>query len=259
MLIRKLLPALLLFASSSSFAQTVQGDSNTYMSDPIEPVNRLVWDFNYIVLDGYIYRPVTETYVDWVPKMGRDGIYNFVLNLEEPSTIVNNLLQFEFGHATDALFRFAFNSTFGLLGFIDVAQRGGVERRRESFSNVLGHWSVPHGPYLMVPVIGPRTTRVLVGNLVDNLYFPSTYFNFWQNAAVWGLNGLSVREGLMGQEILIDQSLDPYTFVKEAYLQYEEFKFNNNTESSDEFIKLKQQQSQQQTEEDLSGFLDEID
>lgn len=258
MLIRHWLPALLLFATSSSNAQTVQGDTATYMSDPIEPVNRLVWDFNYTILDGYIYKPVTETYVDWVPKMGRDGLHNFVLNLDEPSTIVNNLLQLEFGHATDALFRFAFNSTFGLLGLIDVAQRGGVERRRESFSNVLGNWSVPHGPYLMVPVIGPRTTRVLVGNVVDSLYFPVSYFNWWQSGVVWGLSGLSAREGLLGQEILIDQSLDPYAFVKQAYYQYEEFKFNHAGENGDEFNNLKLQQSQQQTEEDLSGFLDEI-
>lgn len=259
---RSFLLSLVFLASNTVYAQSVQGDKETYMSDPIEPVNRLVWDFNYYVLDGYIYRPVTETYVDWVPDSGRTALNNMVLNLDEPSNIVNNLLQLEFKQATNAFFRFTFNSTFGLLGLFDIAKYGGIERRRESFGNVLGHWSVPHGPYLMVPVIGPRSTRILVGNVVDGLYFPMSYLNLWQSGVVWGLNGLDVREGLLGQEALIDQSLDPYTFVKEAYIQYEAFKFYSQGASSDEFIKLQQQKSQRsqkQTEQELNDFLDEID
>jgi len=259
MLLRAVFSTFILLASYNAQSQSVQGDSETYMSDPIEPVNRLVWDFNYYVLDGYIYKPVTETYVEWIPKAGRVAINNMVLNLDEPSTMVNNLLQFEFKHATDAFFRFAFNTTFGVLGLFDVAKYGGVERRRETFGNVLGRWSVPHGPYLMVPVIGPRSTRILVGNIVDGLYFPGSYFNWWQSGVVWGLNGLDVREGLLGQEILIDQSLDPYTFVKEAYMQFEAYQFNSNSQSTNEFIQLKQQNTQLQIEEELSDFLDEID
>ena len=80
MLTRHLFSIFLLFASLSVSAQTIQGNDSTYMSDPIEPLNRLVWDFNYYVLDGYIYKPVTETYVDWVPKAGRVAINNMVLN-----------------------------------------------------------------------------------------------------------------------------------------------------------------------------------
>lgn len=259
MLHRTLLSLCLILISHNTYSQSVQGDRETYMSDPIEPVNRLVWDFNYYVLDGYIYKPVTETYVDWVPKGGRVAINNMVLNLDEPSTMVNNLLQLEFGRATNSLFRFAFNSTFGLLGLFDVAKYGGIERRRETFGNVLGRWSVPHGPYLMLPFIGPRSTRILVGNVVDGLYFPGSYFNWWQSGVVWGLNGLDVREGLLGQEILIEQSLDSYIFVKEAYIQYEYNKFNSNVESTDEFIRLKQQGAQQQLEDELDSFLDEIE
>lgn len=259
MFIRHLLSVSLLLISFSTSAQTIKGDDSTYMSDPIEPVNRLVWDFNYYVLDGYIYKPVTETYVDWVPKGGRVAINNMMLNLDEPSTIVNNLLQLEFGRATDAFFRFTFNSTFGLLGLFDVAQYGGVERRRETFSNVLGRWSVPHGPYLMVPFLGPRSTRILVGSVVDNLYFPFSYFELWQTGVVLGFNGLNAREALLGQEILLEQSLDSYTFVKEAYMQFEAFKFNADGASADEFILLKQQESQQKNDENLNDFLDEID
>ena len=256
-----LLAACFLSVPTIAVAQTANGDYEhlTYMSDPIEPVNRIIWDFNYLVLDNYIYKPVTETYLDWVPVAGRKAINNFVLNFEEPSTVVNNLIQLEVKHATDALFRFTINSTFGLLGFIDLAEKRGITRRRETFSNVLGHWSVPHGAYLMVPVIGPRSTRNLVGTIVDGLYFPGSYLNVWQTGALWGLDGLDKRESLLGQEQLIDQSLDSYIFAKEAYIQYEAFKFYQNSEDIELLIEEQQQQKSSQEEEDLDAFLDEID
>ena len=151
--------------------------------------------------------------------------------------------------------RFTVNSTFGLLGFFDLAGYEGVKRRRESFSNVLGRWSVPNGPYLMVPVIGPRSTRKLVGNIVDSLYFPSTYLTFWQSTALWGLDGIEVRASLLGQEALLEQSLDSYQFTKEAYIQYEAFKFYSKNEDMNLFI----EQKSEHQEQDLDEFMDEID
>jgi len=245
----------------TAIAQTVNGDYEyqTHMSDPIEPINRVIWDFNYLFLDAYIYKPTTEAYVDWVPDGGRKAINNFVLNLDEPSTIVNNLIQLEVKHAADALLRFTFNSTFGLLGFIDVAEMGGVPRRRETFSNVLGRWYVPHGPYVMMPVIGPRSVRKIVGSFVDGLYFPMSYLTFWQSGALWGLDGLDKRESVLGQEKLLDQSLDPYIFVKEAYIQYEAFKFYQNSEDINLLMEEKELQKAFEEEQDLEDFMDEID
>lgn len=242
-------------------AQTVDGDPQFQISDPIEPVNRLMWDFNYQILDAYIYRPVTQSYVDWVPTKGRRAINNFVLNFEEPSTMVNNLIQLELKHSAQAFFRFSVNTTFGILGFIDVAKKLGVERRRETFSNVLGRYSVPYGPYLMLPVMGPTTPRKLVGGFVDGLYFPFSYLTFKEKVGLEVLRGLDVRESLLGQEVLLEQSLDPYLFVKDAYIQYETFKFHGNSDDKD--INQFMQESSETTEEDfdldLDEFMDEID
>lgn len=240
-------------------AQTANGDYEyqTHMSDPIEPINRVLWDFNYLILDRYIYKPVTESYVEWIPNDGREAINNFVLNFDEPSTMVNNLIQLEFKHAAGAFARFSLNSTFGLLGFFDIAEAGGLPRRRETFSNVLGRWYVPHGPYLMVPVIGPRSARKLVGSFVDGLYFPMNYLNFWQSGALWGLDGLDKRESVLGQEKLLEQSLDPYIFAKEAYMQYEAFKFYQNSEDIN--LLFEQQQQSSDEEQNLDAFMDEID
>lgn len=253
--------AFLLSMPLTSVAQTVNGDYEyrTQMSDPIEPINRVIWDFNYLVLDAYIYKPVTETYVDWVPDGGRTAINNFVLNFNEPATMVNNLIQLEFAHAGDALLRFSLNSTFGLLGFFDLAAKDGLPRRPETFSNVLGRWSVPHGPYLMVPIVGPRSVRKLLGGFVDGLYFPMSYLTFWQSTALWGLDGLDIRESVLSQDKLLEQSLDSYIFAKEAYIQYEAFKFYQHSENIDQLIKEKELQQSYQDEQDLESFMDEID
>ena len=256
-----LILATMIFMPISTHGQTVNGDYEyqTHMSDPIEPVNRVIWDFNYLVLDAYIYKPTTEAYVDWVPDGGRKAINNFVLNFDEPSNVVNNLIQLEFKYAGNALLRFTLNSTFGLLGFFDLAEKEGVPRRRESFSNVLGRWSVPHGPYIMMPVIGPRSVRKLVGSFVDGLYFPMSYLTFWQTTTLWGLDGLDKRESVLGQEKLLEQSLDSYTFAKEAYIQYEAFKFYQNTEDLNLLLKEKEQQQSFEEEQNLEDYMDEID
>jgi phospholipid-binding lipoprotein MlaA len=228
------------------------------VSDPFEPVNRLMWDFNYQILDSYIYRPVTETYVDWVPTVGRKAINNFVLNFEEPSTMVNNLIQLNFKSSVQAFFRFSVNSTFGIAGFIDVAEKLGVPRRRESFSNVLGHWFVPNGPYLMVPFLGPRSTRKLVGGFVDGLYFPFNYLTFEQELGLDVLDALDVRESLLGQEALLEQSLDPYLFVRDAYIQNEAFKVYGK-ESEDTSQPRQENKETEEFDINLDEFMDEID
>ena len=145
----------------------------------------------------------------------------------------------------------------GLLGFFDVAAQTGVVRRRETFSNVLGRWHVPHGAYLMVPVIGPRSVRKLVGGVVDGLYFPMSFLSFGQGVALWGLDGIDKRASVLGQEKLLEQSLDPYVFAKEAYIQYEAFKFYQHSEDINLLLEEKEQALEE--EQDLDDFLDEID
>ncbi|AGH82021.1 VacJ family lipoprotein [Psychromonas sp. CNPT3] len=255
---KKLVLSLCAFIPFILHAQNVI-DSKQDMSDPFEPLNRVIWDFNYDVLDHYIYLPVTKTYVKTVPNFGRKSINNFVLNFEEPATIINSLILFKFEDSFNALLRLSLNSTFGLLGFMDVASDLGVKRKTETFSNVLGHWSVPNGPYLMIPVLGPRSTRILVGGFVDSFYFPSRYLEWWQVLGLWTLDGLDIRENLLGQDKILDQSLDTYIFVKEAYIQYEAFKFVQSSDDIELFKQTREVISEDEFDDDLSGFMDEID
>lgn len=192
--------------------------------DPIEGFNRAMWDFNYLYMDRYLYRPVAHGYNDYVPRPVKSGINNFVLNLDEPSSIVNNTLQGKWGWAANAGGRFTVNTTLGLLGVIDVAEMMGMTRKQDDFNEVLGYYGVPNGPYFMAPFIGPYVTRELASNWVDDLYFPLAELTFWQKAVKWSLKSLHQRAAAIDQERLIDNALDPYTFVKDAYFQYMDYK-----------------------------------
>ncbi len=192
--------------------------------DPIEGFNRAMWDFNFLFMDRYFYRPVAHGYNDYVPRPVKTGINNFVLNLDEPSALVNNTLQGKWGWAANAGGRFTINSTMGLLGVIDVANMMGLPRKHDEFNEVLGYYGVPNGPYFMAPFLGPYVTREITTDWVDGLYFPLSEITLWQSLLKWGLENLHKRAVAIDQERLVDNALDPYTFVKEAYFQHMDYK-----------------------------------
>ena len=183
--------------------------------DPIEGFNRTMWDFNYLFMDRYLYRPVAHGYKDYIPLPMKTGLNNFVSNLDEPSTLVNNTLQGKWGWAANAGGRFTINTTMGLLGVIDVADMMGLPRKQDEFNEVLGYYGVPDGPYFMAPFLGPYVTRELASDWVDGLYFPLSEFTVWQSLVKWGLINLHRRAEAIDQERLVDNALDPYTFVSQ--------------------------------------------
>ncbi len=247
---------ILFFSFSMAYANQDTTDPQPTMSDPFEPVNRVIWYFNYDILDTYVLKPTTELYVHWVWHGGRVAVNNFVLNFKEPSNMVNNLIQLDFKNAADALVRFVVNSTVGVLGFIDIAKMGGINRRSETFSNVLGHWHVPNGPYLMVPLLGPRSTRKLLGNIVDNLYFPISYLSLGEKGVLLAGDAIDKREKALPQDKLIEHSLDSYQFVKQSYIQYEAFKYHKNSTDMTKFIK--HMKSSKKKKDNVDSYLNEI-
>lgn len=222
-------------------------------NDPLEPVNRAVWNFNYNYLDKPIYRPIVHGYVNHVPSNGRKSINNFMRNLEEPASMVNNLLQLKFKAALHNLTRFVFNSTLGGLGFIDVMGRAGLKRDLSDFNDVLASYGVGDGPYVMLPVMGPSTPRQITGDLVDQLYFPFAQFSWVEKAVRWGVNGVTLRASVIKQEGLVDNALDPYGFVKNAYLQYRRYRYHQgeNAHQAEPLNTPKQV--------DMSQYMDEIE
>lgn len=219
-------------------------------SDVLEPINRAIWVFNWDFLDKYFLRPVTVGYTTVVPKPIRTGLYNAILNLEEPANIVNNALQGKGKEAGTSAGRFLINTTVGLLGTIDVAGKHGLKREKEEFGEVLGVYGVGTGPYLMVPALGPSDTRSLTGDFVDNLYVPIQNGGFALGAARTLISAIEKRAALIQQEKLINDSLDPYVFVKDAYFQNLEFKVKDGNV---------EQEIDEEFEEDLDDFLESYD
>ncbi|WP_158770910.1 VacJ family lipoprotein [Paraglaciecola sp. L1A13] len=218
--------------------------------DPFESVNRAFWDFNYDILDNYVLRPVTVVYVDYTPQFARTGLYNMALNLEEPSNSVNNLLQGKLDGMLISVGRFLLNSTVGLLGTIDVATELGLVRKEEEFGETLGTWGVGTGPYLMIPALGPNDIRSGVGDIVDTSYSPLDALNFYFAAFRTGIKVLESRAAVMSQEQQLEQSVDPYSFVKNAYFQNLKFKVNDG--------QVEQTKEEEALDDDIDAFLNDL-
>ena len=218
--------------------------------DPFEDVNRAIWDFNYDVLDAYILRPVAVGYEAVMPQFARTGLLNAANNLEEPSSAVNNLLQGKGKGAAKSTGRFLINSTVGLLGLIDVASHMGLEVNNEEFGEVLGKWGVNTGPYIMLPAMGPTDTRNFAGDLVDSAYFPLDDLTLWIKALRISIKAVEGRISLMAQEQMLNDSLDPYLFVREAYFQRSQFKLYDGN--------VPKPQVTEKEEEDFEAFLNDM-
>lgn len=185
--------------------------------DPFEDVNRVMWDFNQEV-DEAVIKPAADVYKK-VPEPIRTSLHNAFENLQEPWSVVNNVLQGKPTGAAVSAGRFFFNTTIGLLGLLDPATEMGLTKREESLGQTLAVWGVPDGPYLMLPIAGPTVLIDRGTDWVDGNYFPYTEIDSDWDIPRYTVKGLRARLSLSKQEQMLENSLDSYTFVKEAYFQ----------------------------------------
>lgn len=209
--------SLLILSGCSSTPSATEGSNDP--RDPIEVINRPFWTFTWDYVDKYVAKPASELYTSYTPTFLRAGMYNMALNLNEPSNIINNLLQLKLTAAAKSTGRFVLNSTIGLLGFYDPASDFGWSGEQEEFGEVLGSYGVGDGPYLVIPGLGPSSVRDEVGDYVDALYWPLVAIDFWPNLLRVGVIGLEKRASIKDQEQLLLESADSYEFIKNAYFQ----------------------------------------
>lgn len=188
--------------------------------DPLEPINRGIYHFNDGV-DNLLLKPAAEVYRGAVPQFVRTGVSNFFANINDVIVALNNLLQGKFLDAVSDVGRIVVNTTAGLLGVIDVATEIGLEKHDEDFGQTLGYWGIGDGPYLVLPFLGPRSLRDTVGWIVDFKTDPITYVDPSRDRNIlWGTRILSRRTELLDtSKILETAALDPYEFLRDAYLQ----------------------------------------
>ncbi|USD66008.1 VacJ family lipoprotein [Vibrio sp. SCSIO 43136] len=227
---------------------SVPDEVEPHPNDPFESFNRTMFDLNYDYIDPYLLRPASIAYVEYVPVPVRTGVANFLANLDEPASVVNNILMGKGERAATHFNRFWINSTIGLLGLIDVAGAAGIKKHEErQFGDMLGYHGVGDGPYVMVPGYGPITARKAT-SFVDSSYVPLSYLNFWAGASKWALEGLETRYRLIPQEATLEASPDPYSLSREVYLQRRAFKAGLT-----ENIEVDEAE-----EDELDDFLDEL-
>lgn len=200
---------------------TRQAASPTDAWDPLEKVNRAVYKVNDLG-DRYLLRPTAAGYRRALPQPMRTGIGNFFGNLLYPVTIANDLLQGKFRQTGRDGARFLLNSTVGLAGLFDPASRLGLAENDEDFDQTLATWGVPEGPYLVVPLFGPRTLRHAFGDTVDAPLTP--FVNVIDGdiditLGAWLLNLVDARSRLLDADQQVYEAFDPYIFVRDAYLQ----------------------------------------
>ncbi|MBC7786905.1 MAG: VacJ family lipoprotein [Methylophilaceae bacterium] len=192
--------------------------------DPLEGINRGIYKFNDVT-DKAIIKPVATAYKFVTPTPVRTGVNNFFGNINTFISTINNLLQLKFSNAFSEAGRFVINTTFGIGGLIDVASKDNIPKYKEDFGQTLGYWGVGNGPYLVLPILGPSTFRDTTGLVVDTMAFdPIGYLH--DNDGVAASNILRVvqvvdkrAELLPASDLLDSASLDPYAFMRDAYLQ----------------------------------------
>lgn len=195
--------------------------SNGVKRDPLEPVNRAVYSFNDVA-DKAIIKPIASIYQQAIPTPVRTGVTNFFSNLGDVVVIFNDLLQFKFPQAASDTTRLITNTTFGVLGIFDVASQWDLDKHDEDFGQTLGYWGVGSGPYLVLPLLGPSTLRDSAGLfLADNHIDPVLDIEpvSDRNAAIV-LKTINSRANLLGVSKILDEAaLDPYSFMRDGYLQ----------------------------------------
>jgi len=113
-------------------------------NDPYEQTNRQTLILNGKI-DRYIVVPTVGVYFFLVPDGGRRGVHNFLGNLSLPTIFVNDLLQGEVTRGSQSAARFLINSTLGLAGFFDPAQKMGIPGHGEDFGQTLAVWGRAKG------------------------------------------------------------------------------------------------------------------
>ena len=178
-----------------------------------------MFSFNSTV-DEHIAEPVAGAYTKVTPEIVQTGVTNFFQNLSNLNVILNDLLQGKVNQGLQDSGRFAINSTVGILGLFDVAEKIGWDQHEEDFGQTLAVWGVGPGPYLVLPFFGPTTLRDTPSFAVEALTNPLLTLY----PALWGLDLVDTRARADGSiQFVNEAALDPYVFTRESFLQWRNF------------------------------------
>jgi ABC-type transporter lipoprotein component MlaA/pimeloyl-ACP methyl ester carboxylesterase len=183
--------------------------------DPIEPANRISWDFNQDAMT-YVIKPSSKVYRVVVPKKGRKALNNFGRNLVYPDILINNLLEGKWTGARDETSRFLCNTLVGLGGFIDVGSWRGIPKSSASFGDTFGQWGWKPHFFVMIPLLGPSNDRDAVGLMADAAASPLTYFSPYTYIPYF-IDYNTLSDQVDGYVRFSQSQMDPYSLIEYAW------------------------------------------
>ncbi len=215
----------------STESDTVKTDSNDFETtvfedeiyDPIEPINRAIFGFNNLA-DKAVLEPMAKGYKK-LPTPIQSGIGNFLNNLKMPLVIMNQILQGQGKNAIESSGRFVVNTTAGLFGLIDVADKIGLEQTQEDFGQTLASWGVGDGFYIVLPIFGPSNIRDTAGMMLTLAADPVNAYavhegESWLLPVKTATNAIDQRSRIIDEvNALRNNSLDYYAAVRSSYYQ----------------------------------------
>ena len=214
-----------------------------------EGTSRAIFKFN-MALDGAIIEPIAKGY-NKLPEPIRNGTSNFTSNIATLLSIPNNILQGNLKDAGHATASFLINTTIGIVGLANPAEKIGLKSQKEDVGQTLGAYGVGPGCYFVLPILGPTTARDSFGMLADSFIDPFAHIT-WRERELLGVSGSRFDYlGTKGAtaidfradndsnfESLEENSIDLYASFKSLYLQNRENKINNSIESEDDWGNL---------------------
>ncbi len=210
--------------------EAFESSSQISIYDPFEKFNRKIFTFNEYA-DRYVTENIALFYRNALPKDARNIVRNFLTNITLPISLVNSLLQGKFDNSMATFSTFLINSSIGIAGIFDVAGEKSIRYQHEDFGQTLGFYGVGSGAYIMLPILGPSSTRDFCGMTFDKSINPLEFnflaiggednlFNPYLRMTLAALGGVDKRESLL--DIISDirkESFDPYATIRSAYLQ----------------------------------------
>jgi len=200
-------------------------------TDPWQGWNKDTQAFND-GFDKHVLKPLAIGYLNVTNDAVDKGVTNFFSNINDVGVTINDVLQLKLLQGGMDISRFLINTTAGVGGVFDWAEKIDLPKHNEDFGQTLGYWGIPSGPYLVLPFFGASTPRDTVGLLGDAFLDPLTYVSifggFAGNIATIGTSALDVadyRAGVMSSEKVLKEATDGnrYDFIKNTYLQHREY------------------------------------
>lgn len=188
--------------------------------DPAEGFNRAMFSVHEGI-DTVVLKPVAKGYDAVAPDFVQTGVSNFFSNIGDLPTAANSLLQGKPNDAIADMGRFLINSTFGILGLIDIATPAGIEKHNEDFGQTFGVWGADSGAYVFLPIFGPRSTRDTAGLVFDLWADPVSHVDHVPTRNTFiAVRAVNTRAELLPADKVIEEAaLDKYAYIRDAYLQ----------------------------------------